>query len=89
LSLRAALGNGDMATLRIDAHTLKGAVGNLSAGAAFAVAGKLEDLARAGDPTAAAYGLEVLEGELDRLRPALRVLLAVPCPRRSLTPAPV
>jgi two-component system sensor histidine kinase/response regulator len=75
--LRSALANGDGPALRIAAHTVKGTVGNLSAGAAFAAAGHLEELARTGALIDAAEGLKGLEAELDRLRPALRSLLAV------------
>src|SRR4051812_42344252 len=46
--LRAALRAGDGRAAGVAAHTLKGAVGNLSAGAAFAVAQHLDELARAG-----------------------------------------
>ena len=65
-------------TLRAEsgAHTLKGSVGNLSACAAFAAAKRLEEAARSGNLAEVRGGLIALETELDRLRPALRELLA-------------
>ena len=71
-----ALSAGDGTALQIAAHTLKGAVGNLSAGTSFAAASRLEELAWAGNLTDAAAGLTAFTAELDRLRPALRALLA-------------
>ncbi|HEY1379412.1 MAG TPA: response regulator [Gemmataceae bacterium] len=74
--LRTALAAGDATALQIAAHTLKGAVGNLSAGTSFAAAKRLDELARTGNLADARAGLAALEDELDRLRPVLRVLLA-------------
>jgi signal transduction histidine kinase/DNA-binding response OmpR family regulator len=73
--LQTALTAGDLAGLQSAAHTLKGAVGNLSAGTAYAAAKRLEDLAKAGDRSAAEMSLIALSAELDRLKPALRILL--------------
>ncbi len=84
--LRAALAAGDAAALQVAAHTLKGAVGNLSAGTSFAAAKHLEDMARAGNLTDAPAALAALEAELDRLRPALRALLAAR-PQTGNTPS--
>jgi CheY-like chemotaxis protein len=73
--LHAALEQADAAALRSAAHTLKGAVGNLSATPAYGAARRLEELARDGRCDAAESALRDLEAELDRLRPALRALL--------------
>src|SRR5262249_10220003 len=71
--LRAGLAAGDAAALREAAHTFKGAVGNLSAGAAFDAVRRLEAAAAPpGRPQDAAAALDALEAELDRLPPALR-----------------
>jgi HPt (histidine-containing phosphotransfer) domain-containing protein len=82
-ALRSAFDRADASALRIAAHTLKGTVGNLSASAAYQAARKLEDLGRAGRLDTAGAALRDLEVELDRLRPALRVLLADPAPSGS------
>jgi HPt (histidine-containing phosphotransfer) domain-containing protein len=74
--LRSAAAAGDAAALHAAAHMIKGSVGNLSAGPSYAAAKRLDDFARAGDLAAAAKALGELIGELDRLRPALRGLLA-------------
>jgi signal transduction histidine kinase/DNA-binding response OmpR family regulator len=74
--LRAAASAGDTEGLHAAAHTLKGSVGNLSAGAAHAAVRRLEVAARAGDPAAAQAALAVVEAALDQLRPSLRELLA-------------
>ncbi len=74
--LRDALQRADAADLQFAAHALKGATGNLSAAPSAAAARRLEDQARAGRLDAAAEALTALEAELDRLRPALRALLA-------------
>jgi HPt (histidine-containing phosphotransfer) domain-containing protein len=76
--LRGALAAADAAALQAAIHTLKGSVGNLSAGPAFAAARRLEGLAHAGRLAAAAAALADLERELDRLRPALRALVVKP-----------
>jgi CheY-like chemotaxis protein len=89
--LRAALAQADAAALRAAAHTLKGAVGNLSATPAYEAARRLEDLAHDGQLDAAGPALQALETALDRLRPALRDLLADPAVTapRATAPSPV
>jgi signal transduction histidine kinase/DNA-binding response OmpR family regulator/HPt (histidine-containing phosphotransfer) domain-containing protein len=74
--LRAALSAGDSAALQAVAHTLKGAVGNLSGAAAHVAAKRLEELARNGRLADSSAALSDLSLELDKLRSALRQLLA-------------
>jgi hypothetical protein len=62
-------------------------VGNLSAGTSFATASRIEDLARVGNLADAPDALDALGDELDRLRPALRALVAVRMPDKN-APAP-
>jgi HPt (histidine-containing phosphotransfer) domain-containing protein len=73
--IRDAIARGDAPRLRIAAHTLKGAVGNLGACAAFEAALKLEMMGRAGDLCSAAGALAALEDTLDRLEPAVADLM--------------
>jgi signal transduction histidine kinase/CheY-like chemotaxis protein/HPt (histidine-containing phosphotransfer) domain-containing protein len=73
---RAAMDSGDSAALQSAAHTLKGAVGNLSGGAAYLATTRLEDLAREGRLADCPAALSELSAELDRLRVNLRALLA-------------
>jgi signal transduction histidine kinase/DNA-binding response OmpR family regulator len=89
--LRAALALADAVALRAAAHTLKGAVGNLSATPAYEAARRLEDLAHEGRLDAARPALHTLETELDRLRSAVRDLLADPAANtpRAAGPSPV
>jgi len=58
------------------AHGLKGGLCSLRAEAAQAAAGLLEQMGRAGDLAEAEKVLQVLEEELDRLKPALQHLAA-------------
>ena len=59
-----------------DAHSLKGATGNLAAQMASEAARKLERFARAGDLLHAESELQELEWELERLKPALLAVRA-------------
>jgi CheY-like chemotaxis protein len=90
-ALRTALAQADAAAVRAAAHTLKGAVGNLSATPAYEAARRLEDLAHDGRLDAAGPALHALEAELDRLRSALRDLMADPAVTtpRATQPSPV
>jgi two-component system sensor histidine kinase/response regulator len=74
--LRSAAAAGDAAALHAAAHMIKGSVGNLSAGPSYAAAKRLDEFARVGDLESAAKALAELLRELDRLRPALRGLVA-------------
>jgi CheY-like chemotaxis protein len=81
--LRAAIRDGDAAALLSVAHTLKGAVGNVSGGGAFLALERLEESAREHRLSDAAAVLSAATVELDLLRTALRKLLAE---RRSSPP---
>jgi HPt (histidine-containing phosphotransfer) domain-containing protein len=83
--IREALRAGDAAGLRRVAHTLRGSVSSFGARPTEEAAGRLEELARDGDLSAAAEGLRVLEGALDGLRAELAELAPAP---RDLTPPP-
>jgi HPt (histidine-containing phosphotransfer) domain-containing protein len=74
--MRAALTSGEATGLQTAAHALKGAVGNLGAGTSFVAVKRLEEQARGGNLAAAGVTFDELVTELDRLRPALRGLLA-------------
>ncbi|PIZ47468.1 MAG: hypothetical protein COY42_08460 [Armatimonadetes bacterium CG_4_10_14_0_8_um_filter_66_14] len=62
-----AVTRGEAEALTTAAHTLKGALGNLSAHAAYEAALQLEQLARSGDLTAAAAALIGVQREVARL----------------------
>ena len=62
----------DPERIRIAAHTLKGAAGNLSAHSLTAVAGRLEHLAGEGNLPACSAACAELSAECDRLLGTLR-----------------
>jgi CheY-like chemotaxis protein len=70
-SIRGAVQAQDAAGLKAAAHTLKGAVGNFGATAAFDAAHDLEMMGRRGDLADADDTLGRLQQELSRLLPAL------------------
>jgi HPt (histidine-containing phosphotransfer) domain-containing protein len=72
--IRAATAAGDRPTLERDAHRLKGAAANLSAGRVAGAAGRLEEIARRGDLAAAEAACAELGAEVDRLEEALAAL---------------
>jgi signal transduction histidine kinase/two-component SAPR family response regulator/HPt (histidine-containing phosphotransfer) domain-containing protein len=72
--IRDAVVRQDAAHLHRAAHTLKGAVGNFRARAAYAEAQRLETMGREGNLTAAADACTALEKEMHRLMPALTAL---------------
>jgi two-component system, sensor histidine kinase and response regulator len=72
--IKEALRRGDAETLRIEAHTLKSAVGNFAAKKAFAAAQRLEILGRDGDLDQAGDARRALESELARLTEGLTKL---------------
>lgn len=69
--IRAAADANDAQALARAAHTLKGCVGNLGAGAAFQSALRLELLARNGQLTEAQQATAELESEVARFEQAL------------------
>jgi CheY-like chemotaxis protein len=70
-AMREALQNGDMAALEMSAHSLKGAVGNLTAKAAAAAALQLEKDAKNKNAESAEESLMEVERAVSRLLPAL------------------
>ena len=73
--LRAAIESGDSATVKAEAHALKGGIGTFFAQAAFDVAYKLEDMGANDDLAGAAETLATLEEQLDSLRQKLNELI--------------
>lgn len=73
-NLRHAIVEGDSDEVYRTAHTLKGAVGNFPANAAFEATLKLEMMGRAGDMTSAKQAYLDVEGHINRLKPALENL---------------
>jgi CheY-like chemotaxis protein/HPt (histidine-containing phosphotransfer) domain-containing protein len=72
--LREAVARADADAAARLAHSLKGAVGNFSAPAAWAAAQKLETLARRGDFAGAAAACGELAAAIERVTPALTAL---------------
>jgi CheY-like chemotaxis protein len=72
--IRQAVAAGDAPKLKRATHTLKGAVSNFGARLTVAAAERLEALGKKGDLTGAGEAAAVLEGELERLLPALAAL---------------
>ena len=73
-AMRDALHRGDMAVLERSAHSLKGAVSNLSAKATAAVASQLEKDAKNKDVDSARRSLVEVERAVKNLLPALAEL---------------
>jgi CheY-like chemotaxis protein/HPt (histidine-containing phosphotransfer) domain-containing protein len=69
--LRAAVGRRDAAGVRRMAHTMKGSLGQLGAGAAHAAAQRLETMGHSEDLSDAAEACAALEAEISRLGPEL------------------
>ncbi len=69
--MSTTIAQGDANGLERAAHTLKGALGNLAATAAFTVVQELEVAAREGDSARVGPLVAALEKEIERLRPAL------------------
>jgi HPt (histidine-containing phosphotransfer) domain-containing protein len=72
--IRTALNRGDGSTVRRAAHSLKGAVAIFGAATATAAVQRLESLGESGNLVDAFSALDALEGELERLKPALSEL---------------
>jgi two-component system, sensor histidine kinase and response regulator len=81
--VRMAIAHRDAPKLKLAAHTLKGAVGNFAATAAWDAADRLEVMGQRADLEGAAEALSALETELERLRPALAAWTGE---RRALVP---
>jgi PAS domain S-box-containing protein len=79
--MRAAIARADAPKLRLAAHTLKGAVGNFAASAAWDAAQRLESMGQQAKMEGATEALAALETELERLR---TVLADVAGQRRAL-----
>jgi CheY-like chemotaxis protein/HPt (histidine-containing phosphotransfer) domain-containing protein len=71
LSLRKHLDDGDATAARRQAHTLKGAAANLSAGSLRAAASDAEQAAMSGELNRLAELLPALEGEFERVKTTL------------------
>ncbi|HUN91816.1 MAG TPA: ATP-binding protein [Burkholderiaceae bacterium] len=69
--LRAALAQADASAVTRLAHTLKGSCGAIGAGAAAALAGRIEDATAGGDLAVASAELETLAGAVDATVQAL------------------
>jgi len=69
--MRAAVAGSDHQALEQAAHSLKGAVGNFAAAAAFEAAAVVEKMGRAGSLDQAEEAIAQLEAELERLKLAL------------------
>jgi HPt (histidine-containing phosphotransfer) domain-containing protein len=69
--LTAAAAGFDWPRLSREAHTLKGSLGNLCAGAACAAALRLEMVSRAQSAGELPGAMQALAAEIDRLKPAL------------------
>ena len=74
--IRVALEKKDAKAAERGAHGLRGSAGNLAANLASEAALKLERLVQAGDWMHAESGLQELEGQIERLKPALRAVQA-------------
>jgi len=83
--IKEAVRRGDTEALRIEAHTLKGSVGNFAAKQAFAAAQRLEIMGRDGDLTNACEARMALESELARLTEGLTKLTRNPSIRKGKT----
>jgi HPt (histidine-containing phosphotransfer) domain-containing protein len=74
--MRRARSESDADALRRKAHELRGALANVGAEAGAQAAKELETLAAGGALGAAGPAMRALEKELEKLRPALRALVA-------------
>jgi two-component system sensor histidine kinase/response regulator len=84
-AIREAVRRRDAEALRIEAHTLKGSVGNFAAKQALAAAQRLEIMGRDGDLDKAGAACIALESQLTRLIKALRKLKRDSSMRKSKT----
>jgi HPt (histidine-containing phosphotransfer) domain-containing protein len=72
--VREAVEIDDAKSLEQSAHAVKGSVGNFFARPAFEVALKLEIMGHQGDLTGAKEAYQLLNGQIERLQPALEAL---------------
>jgi PAS domain S-box-containing protein len=75
--IREAVARGDAPKLKLAAHTLKGAVSNFAAAAAWHAAQRLEVMGQQGNLAGAEEALTALEQEMQRLQPVLTALRRV------------
>jgi signal transduction histidine kinase/CheY-like chemotaxis protein/HPt (histidine-containing phosphotransfer) domain-containing protein len=73
-ALAEAVASQDWARVRLEAHTLKGTLGNLCADGAYAAALRLEQLARNQSSAELAEAFQSLTAEMDTLQPVLAEL---------------
>jgi CheY-like chemotaxis protein/HPt (histidine-containing phosphotransfer) domain-containing protein len=85
--IHAAVERRDAHAIRAAAHTLKGAVANFAAPDATEAAVRLQRIGDSGALAGAQSALTRLEGEIERVRGALSVLVSKTPPRRP-SPAP-
>lgn len=78
-ALRQAVAAGDPSGLQEAAHAFKGAVVAFAAGSTVEAARRLEEMGRTGNLAGAAEALAVLEEQVQRLRPALAILMPPLC----------
>ncbi|HLG18690.1 MAG TPA: ATP-binding protein [Bdellovibrionota bacterium] len=71
LAMEQAMEQADRETLARSAHTIKGAIGNFSKGAAYQMAIEVEDAAQKGDLAHVTPIVATLRKELDKMRSAL------------------
>jgi CheY-like chemotaxis protein len=71
LALRDAVARGDLVSAGRTAHTLKGSAGHLGAKTLGALCARLEDQVRAGAPFDAAFAVQAIAEELERVDAAL------------------
>jgi len=86
--LAAATARQDWTRLAREAHTLKGSLGTLCAGGAYAAALRLETLARNQSPTDLAEAFQSLITEIDRLQLVLAELDPSALSGAPLAPSP-
>lgn len=74
-SLQSAVAASDSKNIATVSHTLRGMLSNLAASRAAAIAGELEKLAKAGDPSSMGSVLVRLQQETSRLSGEIEVYL--------------
>jgi CheY-like chemotaxis protein len=75
--LREAVNKGKAAAIERSAHALKGSSGSLGARRMAEICSELQELGATGDITRIPALLECLEGEFERVRPALKTQIAM------------
>ncbi len=77
-AIRQAIQNGDLAALRLNAHTLKGSIRFFAGSRAYATAFEMERLGQMGNLAGAEALLPALCAQMSQLAPALSAYLAAP-----------